>query len=81
VKDVLNLLKLAHFHMRTKSKNDGVLQGAGKQVRPAGAIGVKHTVDWYRSDGKASAHAEWKAHMRDLLHKENSSSNPVRWYE
>lgn len=58
-----------------------LVQGAGKSVRPAGSIGVKHTVDWYRSDGKDSAHAEWKAHMRELLNKENASSNPVRWYE
>ena len=58
-----------------------VLQGSGKKVTTPGAIGVKHTVDWYRKDGKESAHAEWKAHMRELLHKENAGSNPVFWYE
>lgn len=70
------------FARRTDTHRGAVtLQGAGKSVRPAGSIGVKHTVDWYRTDGKESAHAEWKAHMRELLYKENASSNPVRWYE
>jgi cytolysin (calcineurin-like family phosphatase) len=58
------------------------MQGAGTGIHPAGKEGVKHTVDWYRSAGVASAHAEWNAHMRDLLHTEVSTTRAKPfWYE
>lgn len=59
------------------------LQGAGSKVHPAGADGVKHTVEWYAKDGVDSAHAEWAAHMRELLHLEVSCGARAKpfWYE
>lgn len=59
------------------------LQGAGSKIHPAGAEGVKHTVDWYAKDGVESAHAEWAAHMRELLHLEVSAGARAKpfWYE
>ena len=59
------------------------MQGAGSKVHPAGADGVKHTVDWYASDGIKSAHAEWAAHLRELLHLEVSAGARAKpfWYE
>ena len=44
--------------------------------------GVQHTADWYRTDGEASAHAEWAAHMKDLLHTEAAAPRTKQfWYE
>jgi hypothetical protein len=58
------------------------VQGAGSLPHTAGAVGVKHTVDWYRSDGIASAHAEWNAHVKDLLYLESCGARTKPfWYE
>jgi hypothetical protein len=58
------------------------MQGAGKEVHPAGEAGVKHTLAWYRDSGVESAHAEWQAHLKDLLHAEccEARTRPF-WYE
>lgn len=58
------------------------MQGAGSKVKAAGGTGVKHTVDWYRTDGTASAHAEFAAHVKDLLSREVACprTKPF-WYE
>ena len=45
-------------------------------------MGVQHTVDWYRTAGTASAHAEFSAHLRDLLNIEVSATRAKPfWYE
>lgn len=58
------------------------VQGAGAEECKPGAEGVKHTVAWYRTSGTESAHAEWHAHLKDLLHMESSGarSKPF-WFE